>query len=76
MWSRGRGYKHPDGSYTYEPMKNGPCTAWVNEALCKAIYMNLRTTNTLQEETGQEIDYLVPGRCFPPPAEPLLRAAA
>ena len=56
-------------------MMDGPCTAWQNEALCKFIFMNLRTTNTLQEETGVEIDYLLPGRCFPEPIEPLLRAA-
>jgi hypothetical protein len=38
--------------------------------------VNLRTTNTLQEETGVEIGYLVPGRYFQPPMEPLLRVAA
>jgi hypothetical protein len=75
MWSRGRAHKHPDGTRTFEPMNDGPCTAWKNEALCKFIFMNLRATNTLQEETGVEIDYLVPGRCFPEPLEPLLRAA-
>lgn len=72
MWSRGRLNK---ALRTYEPMKDGPCVAWVNEALCKFIYMNLRTTNTLQHEAGVTIDYLVPERCFPPPVEPLLHAA-
>ena len=52
----------------------GPSTAWINETLCKFIYMNLRTTVTLQEETGYEIDYTVADRFFPPPIEPLIAA--
>lgn len=51
---------------------NKPCTAWMNELLCKFIYVNLRTTVNLQEETGVKIDYLVPSRRFPAPDEPLL----
>jgi hypothetical protein len=72
MWSRGRRYA--DG--TYDPMRDGPCVAWINEALCKLIYMNLRATVTLQEETGVEIDYLAPERCFPPPIDALIKVAA
>jgi hypothetical protein len=45
-------------------------------SLLAKIYMNLRATVTLQEETGVEIDYLLPGRYFPAPLEPLLRTAA
>lgn len=70
-WSRGRKRKVSNA--------DEPCTAWVNEMLCKFIYMNLRTTVTLEEETGVRIDYLVPSRRFPAPDEPLIkgkRAAA
>jgi hypothetical protein len=66
-WSRGRQRQSAIGGH--------PCTAWVNEALCKFIFMNLRTTTTLEEETGVSIDYLTPDRHFPSPIEPLLRAA-
>ncbi len=46
-WSRGRPHKGPDG----ERLENAaqPCTAWINEALCKFIFMNLRTTARLEE---------------------------
>lgn len=60
-WSRGR------------PREGDLSTAWQNETLCKFIYMNLRTTVLLQEETGVEIDYRVPSRFFPPPDEPLIQ---
>jgi hypothetical protein len=50
-----------------------PCVAWKNEALCKFIFMNLRTTVTLQEETGYTMDYAV-DRFFPEPIEPLIAA--
>ena len=73
MWSRGR--RHKDR--TFDAMRDGgPCTAWTNEALCKMIYMNLRTTVSLQEETGVEVDYQTPERCFPKPAMPLIKIAA
>jgi len=52
----------------------GPSTAWINETLCKFIYLNLRTIVTLQEETGYEIDHTVADRFFPPPIEPLVMA--
>jgi Transposase DDE domain len=51
-----------------------PCTAWKNELLAKMIYLNLRTTVTLEEETAVTINYLVPERCFPAPTDPLLKA--
>ncbi|MHB1549615.1 MAG: transposase [Vulcanimicrobiaceae bacterium] len=64
-WSRGR----------KRDVKNAsdPCTAWINETLCKFIYTNLRTTVRIEEENGVRIDYLVPPRCFPEPDEPLLK---
>ena len=64
-WSRGRKRK---------PNAEQPCTAWINETLCKLIYLNLRTTVTGEEETGVQIDYCVPFRRFPSPSEPLLPA--
>lgn len=63
-WSRGRKRDVKNA--------NEPCTAWINETLCKFIYTNLRTTVRIEEETGVRIDYLVPSRCFPEPDEPLL----
>jgi len=60
-WSRGR------------PREGPVSTAWENETLCKFIYMNLRTTVQLQEETGIEIDYQLSSRFFPPPDEPLIQ---
>ena len=44
--------------------------------LCKFIYVNLRTTVHLEEETGYVMDYLIPERRFPRPTEPLLNRAA
>jgi hypothetical protein len=64
-WSRGRKRKIRNA--------NEPCVAWINELLCKFIYLNLRTTVNLEEETGVKIDYLVPSRRFPAPDNPLLR---
>lgn len=63
-WSRGR----PRGPNAVEP-----CTAWKNETLAKFIYLNLRATVSLEEETGVTVNYLVPDRRFPKPAKPLLR---
>lgn len=67
-WSRGR--PRQDGN------QGEPCPAWVNELLCKFTYLNLRTTVTLEHETGVVIDYLVPSRRFPAPDEPLLKKSA
>lgn len=66
-WSRGR--------YA-ATMKNAdePCVAWVNETLCKLIYMNLRTTGFHEVLTSCTIDYCQPERCFPPLTNPLLAA--
>ncbi len=58
-WSRGRRNKEVPNAVT-------PCTAWMNEALCKFIYLNFRTTVRTEEETGYQIDYLCPTRFFPP----------
>jgi hypothetical protein len=68
-WSRGR---------RSEASKNAdePCTAWINETLCKFIFLNLRTTVSLEDETGYEIDYTLPSRHFPAPDVPLLNRAA
>jgi hypothetical protein len=65
-WSRGRPRAIANA--------DEPCTAWMNETLCKFIYLNLRTTVTMEEETGVKIDYRVPSRRFPPPDKPLLES--
>jgi hypothetical protein len=52
-----------------------PIVAWINEAPCKLIYMNLRTTVSLEHGTGVDIDYLHPDRCFPGAADPLVAVA-
>ena len=61
-WSRGRprtGDQQP--------------TAWKNEVLCKFIYLNLRATVTLGEETGyRDIEHRNHERFFPAPVKPLL----
>ncbi len=58
-----------------QAMKNAedPSVAWKHETLCKFIFMNLRTTVSLQEETGYTIDYTT-DRFFPAPIEPLIAA--
>jgi hypothetical protein len=53
-----------------------PCTAWINETLCKLIYMNLRVTVLQEEETGYKVDYLNSDRRFPAPGEPLIKKRA
>jgi hypothetical protein len=46
-WSRGR------------PRTDVPVsTAWQNELLCKFIYLNLRTTVQLEEQTGVDVGYV------------------
>ena len=65
-WSRGRKRKILNA--------NEPCTAWINELLCKFIATNLRLTILLEEETGVSIDYRVTSRCFPAPDVPLLKS--
>lgn len=57
-WSRGRRSKESKNS-------DAPCVAWVNEALCKLIFVNLRTTVSTEEETGYTINALV-DNFFPP----------
>lgn len=68
-WSRGR---HPNGARNAD----APCQAWINETLCKFIYLNLRHTVLLEKETGYQIDYINPSRHFPVPDEPLLLSRA
>jgi hypothetical protein len=65
-WSRGR----------RRTTKNAdePCDAWVNELLCKFIYINLRSTVTREEMTGYQANYLAPDKFFPMPIEPLIAA--
>jgi len=65
-WSQGMRLPVPDDE---------PITAWINEALCKIIYLALRTTVSLKAQTGTTIDYLFPDRCFPEAADPLVSAA-
>lgn len=67
-WSRGRKRTIRNA--------NDPCVAWINETICKFIYVNLRTTVNLEEETGVTIDYTVSSRHFPEPDEPLLKKRA
>lgn len=64
-WSRGR---HPNAAKNAD----APCQAWINETLCKFIYLNLRHTVLLELETGYKIDYVNPSRHFPVPDQPLL----
>jgi len=73
-WSRGRPRRDAAGKFVSVDNSTQPCTAWINETLCKCIYMNLRTTASLQEETGYEIEYPVDNRFFPAPIEPLIAA--
>lgn len=68
-WSRGRSSSQVKNSDT-------PCVAWINEALCKFIYINLRTTILYEKRTGYTADYQIAERFFPPATEPLLIAAA
>ncbi len=65
-WSRGR--------KSTVSNRNGPCTAWMNELLCKFIYINLRMTVTREEMTGVKANYLVTDRFFPAPTEQLIAA--
>jgi hypothetical protein len=64
-WARGR--PREAGSDT-------PCDAWINEMLCRFIYINLRSTVTREEMTGVTIDYLALDKYFPMPLEPLIAA--
>lgn len=34
------------------------CTAWINESLCKVIYVNLRLTVEREITTGYQMNYL------------------
>jgi Na+/H+ antiporter NhaA len=42
------------------PIENAlePCTAWINESLCKLIYVNLRLTVEREINTGYQMSYL------------------
>jgi len=73
-WSHGRPRVLPTGEFISLDNSLVPCTAWKNETLCKLIYMNLRTTVSLQNETGYLIDYVGDRVFFPEPPEPLIRA--
>ncbi len=70
-WSRGRPRKDADG-YRVENAKE-PCTAWINETLCKVIYVNLRLTVQYEIATGYRMNYLT-DTFFPslPPDEKLI----
>ncbi len=66
-WSRGR---------QRAEIKNAdePCVAWINETLCKLVYMNLRTTVFYEALTSCTIEYRHPERCFPMLPNPVLAA--
>jgi hypothetical protein len=57
-WSRGRPRKDAKGVVI--PIENAlePCTAWINESLCKLIYVNLRLTVEREISTGYQMNYL------------------
>jgi hypothetical protein len=42
------------------PIENAvaPCTAWINESICKVIYVNLRITVEREISTGYQMNYL------------------
>lgn len=66
--------RHQTGRKSAVSNSNGPCTAWMNELLCKFIYINLRMTVTREEMTGVKANYLVTDRFFPVPTEQLIAA--
>lgn len=66
-WSRGRSPQTRNS--------DSPCVAWINEALCKFIFINLRTAIFYEKRTGYTADYRIAERFFPPPNDPLLPAA-
>jgi hypothetical protein len=57
-WSRGRPRRDADGKVVPIDNSTMPCTAWVNETLCKIIYINLRITVKYEEATGYRMNYL------------------
>ena len=65
-WSRGR--------IRQVSNVNGPCTARMNELLCKFIFINLRMIVTREEMTGIKANYLFSDRFFPAPTEELIAA--
>jgi len=54
-WSRGRPRK--DGAASSSLNCDEPCTAWVNETLCKLIYVNLRLTVQYEIANGYMVNY-------------------
>lgn len=61
--SRGRPRKDENGEPAWDDRQL--LTAWVNETLCKIIYMNLRRTVEWEERTQLRANYAVPDRVFP-----------
>jgi hypothetical protein len=51
-WSRGR------RSEQHKKNADGPCTAWINETLCKLIYVNLRQIVHYEFVTGYRMNLL------------------
>jgi hypothetical protein len=64
-WSRGRPRKNDDGEAITGRNADGPCTAWVNETLCKLIYVNLRLIIQYEIATGYRMNFLA-DTFFPP----------
>jgi hypothetical protein len=62
-WSRGRPRKDAKGRRIANA--DTPCTAWVNEALCKLIYVNLRLTVLEEIASGYTVNYCT-DTFFPP----------
>jgi hypothetical protein len=65
-WSRGRPRKDAAGNTIKDDAGNPvydlnavkPCTAWINETLCKVIYVNMRLTVEREIATGYKMNYL------------------
>jgi hypothetical protein len=55
-WSRGRSRRDADNKVIGNA--DVPCTAWVNETLCKMIYVNLRLTVQQELANGYQMNYL------------------
>jgi hypothetical protein len=65
-WSRGRPRLNQDGAKIHNAKT--PCVAWINETLCKLIYVNLRLIVRWELITGYRMSFL--NDTFFPPIPP------
>jgi Transposase DDE domain len=63
--SRGRPRRDPETNKMLPDLEQPLQTAWVNETLCKIIYMNLRRTVEWEERTQVRANYVIQDRVFP-----------